>query len=68
ALGFDYTSLHWADTTKPSPEVTGEDDPFPDEIFDAPGLIPETADSETEAPLAWNEDEKVSRRDFERAA
>ena len=66
ALGFDYTSLHWADTTKPSPEVTGDDDPFPEEIFDAPGLIPETADAE--AALAGHEDEEVSRRDFERAA
>ena len=68
ALGFDYTSLHWADTTKPSPEVTGDDDPFPDEIFDAPGLIPETADAEAEASMARNEDQEVSRRDFERAA
>ena len=66
ALGFDYTSLHWADTTKPSPEVTGEDDPFPEEIFDSPGLIPETAEAET--ALAWHEDEEVRRRAFERAA
>jgi hypothetical protein len=34
--GFDYTALHWADTTKPSPEVTGEEDPFPEGIFEAP--------------------------------
>ncbi len=66
ALGFDYTSLHWADTTKPSPEVTGDDDPFPEEIFDAPGVVPETADAE--APLDGHEGQKVSSRDFERAA
>ncbi len=39
--GFDYTALHWADTTKPSPEVTDEADPFPEGIFETP-----------EAPLA----------------
>ncbi len=40
--GFDYTALHWADTTKPSPEVTGEPDPFPEGIFEAPDatLVP----------------------------
>jgi hypothetical protein len=35
-LGFDYTALHWADTTKPSPEVADETDPFPEGIFEAP--------------------------------
>ena len=68
ALGFDYTSLHWADTTKPSPEVTGDDDPFPDEIFDAPGLIPETADAEAEASMARNENQEVSHSGYEHAA
>lgn len=35
-LGFDYTALHWADTTKPSPEVADDSDPFPEGIFEAP--------------------------------
>ncbi|HEX7791288.1 MAG TPA: lipo-like protein, partial [Afipia sp.] len=39
--GFDYTALHWADTTKPSPEVADDTDPFPEGIFETP-----------EAPLA----------------
>lgn len=68
ALGFDYTSLHWADTTKPSPEVTGEDDPFPAEIFEAPGIVPEAADAEAEAAMARNEREEMRRGDFEHAA
>ncbi len=65
ARGFDYTALHWADTTKPSPEVTDEEDPFPEEIF-APGIVPEAADAETEAAMVWTED--VSPRRFENAA
>jgi hypothetical protein len=32
-LGFDYTSLHWADTPKP-PEEVAEDDPFPEGVFE----------------------------------
>lgn len=36
ARGFDYTALHWADTTKPSPEVADEADPFPAGVFEAP--------------------------------
>jgi len=50
-LGFDYTALHWADTTKPSAEVADEADPFPAGIFeteDAP-LAPDDA-AATEAP------------------
>jgi hypothetical protein len=68
ALGFDYTALHWADTTKPSPEVTGEDDPFPAEVFEAPGIVPETPDAQEKAPLAWHKNKEVSTHDIERAA
>ena len=50
--GFDYTSLHWADTPKPPGEVADSEDPFPAGIFKAPGLVPETI--EAEAPLAEN--------------
>lgn len=42
-LGFDYTALHWADTTKPSPEVADDSDPFPEGVVEAPGvtLVPD---------------------------
>lgn len=39
-LGFDYTTLHWADTPKPPEEVAGTDDPFPEGVFEAPDLAP----------------------------
>jgi hypothetical protein len=45
--GFDYTKLHWADTPKPPREVAEADDPFPEGVFEAPGLVP---DGEMEAP------------------
>jgi hypothetical protein len=48
-LGFDYTKLRWADTIKPPPEVADGSDPFPEEIFAVPQLVPETADQEA----AW---------------
>lgn len=44
--GFDYTKLHWADTPKPPREVAEADDPFPEGVFEAPGLVPEFADAE----------------------
>ena len=45
--GFDYLSLHWADKPKPLAEVAGTFDPFQEPV-DAPPLVPETADEETE--------------------
>jgi len=50
--GFDYTKLHWADTPKPPREVAEEDDPFPEGVFEAPGLVPELADADGELPVA----------------
>jgi hypothetical protein len=47
-LGFDYTSLHWADRQKPLPEVAGSVDPFP-EHAEAPAIVPETADANAAA-------------------
>lgn len=40
--GFDYTSLHWSDRPKP-PEEVADEDPFPDDIFEAPEatLVPD---------------------------
>ncbi len=43
-LGFDYTSLHWADKQKPLAEVAGPLDPFPESI-DSPPLVPGPADT-----------------------
>ncbi len=43
--GFDYTTLHWADTPKPPQEVAEEDDPFPEGVFEAAGLVPELSES-----------------------
>lgn len=42
--GFDYTALHWADRPKP-PEEVADEDPFPDDIFEAPEatLVPDLA-------------------------
>ena len=40
-LGFDYTSLHWADKPRPLREVAGSIDPFP-HADAAPSLVPET--------------------------
>ena len=50
-LGFDYTALHWADTTKPSPEVADDSDPFPEGIFETPeaALAPSDAAAEEAA-------------------
>jgi hypothetical protein len=45
--GFDYLSLHWADKQKPLAEVAGAFDPFQVAV-DAPSLVPETPDTETE--------------------
>jgi hypothetical protein len=45
--GFDYLSLHWADKQKPLAEVAGTFDPFQVAV-DAPSLVPETPDPETE--------------------
>jgi hypothetical protein len=45
--GFDYTMLHWADKPKPLEEVAGTFDPFPPTI-EAPPLVPEAPDEETE--------------------
>jgi len=42
-LGFDYTSLHWADRQKPLAEVAGAFDPFPGSV-PAPSLVPQTPD------------------------
>jgi hypothetical protein len=48
--GFDYTALHWADTTKPSPEVADESDPFPG-IFEAPeATLAPTGETAAETP------------------
>ena len=47
-LGFDYTSLHWADKQKPLAEVAGPLDPFPESI-DSPPLVP--GPSDTLAPV-----------------
>lgn len=49
-LGFDYTSLHWADKQKPLPGVAGAFDPFPGGR-EKPPLLPETVDA-TAAPDA----------------
>jgi hypothetical protein len=49
-LGFDYTSLHWADRQKPLPEVAGSVDPFPGSVA-SPALVPEATD-ETTSPDA----------------
>jgi permuted papain-like amidase YaeF/Yiix C92 family enzyme len=43
-LGFDYTSLHWADKQKPLAEVAGPLDPFPESI-DSPPLVPGAPDT-----------------------
>ena len=43
-LGFDYTSLHWADKQKPLAEVAGPLDPFPESI-NSPPLVPGPADT-----------------------
>jgi hypothetical protein len=45
-LGFDYTTLHWADKQKPLREVADAFGPFQESIT-APPLVPETADAET---------------------
>jgi hypothetical protein len=45
-LGFDYTSLHWADKQKPLREVADAFGPFQGSI-EAPSLVPETIDEET---------------------
>jgi hypothetical protein len=45
-LGFDYTSLHWADKQKPLREVADAFGPFQGSI-EAPPLVPETIDEET---------------------
>src|SRR5438445_8024170 len=42
-LGFDYTSLHWADKQKPLREVADAFIPFPEPCA-APSLVPEAAD------------------------
>lgn len=49
-LGFDYTSLHWADRQKPLPEVAGSVDPFPGSVA-SPAIVPEATD-ETATPDA----------------
>ena len=51
--GFDYTTLHWADTPKPPAEVAGDEDPFPEGVFEAPEatLVP-SADDERARELA----------------
>ena len=51
-LGFDYTALHWADTTKPSPEVADDSDPFPEGIFEAPEATLAPSDAAAEEPPA----------------
>ena len=43
-LGFDYTSLHWADKQKPLAEVAGALDPF-HAGADSPPLVPEPPDT-----------------------
>ncbi len=52
-MGFDYTALHWADTTKPSPEVADVSDPFPEGVFETPEvtLVP---DGEADAQIHAN--------------
>jgi hypothetical protein len=45
-LGFDYTSLHWADRQKPLPEVAGSVDPFPGSVA-SPAIVPEATDETT---------------------
>ena len=45
-LGFDYTSLHWADRQKPLPEVAGSVDPFPGSVA-SPAIAPEATDETT---------------------
>ena len=45
-LGFDYTSLHWADKPKPLREVAGASDPFQGHV-EAPGLAAESAWAES---------------------
>ena len=42
-LGFDYTSLHWADRQKPLAEVAGAFNPFPG--MEAPPRLPEAIDA-----------------------
>jgi hypothetical protein len=37
--GFDYTTLHWADKPKPPQEVAGDEDPFPEGVFQSAGDI-----------------------------
>jgi hypothetical protein len=48
-LGFDYTTLHWADKQKPLREVAGAFGPFPEPVR-SPPLVPETTDPETSLP------------------
>jgi len=58
-LGFDYTSLHWADRQKPLPEVAGglaafpgaDDDDF-DGFLETPPLVPEAIDATAAADAA----------------
>jgi Permuted papain-like amidase enzyme, YaeF/YiiX, C92 family len=52
-LGFDYTSLHWADKQKPLREVADAFGPFQD-FLEAPPLVPETLD-EAASPCAEEE-------------
>lgn len=66
--GFDYTALHWADTPKPPAEVAGTDDPFPEGIFEAPGLVPDTMEDDVEGDLAAAMAQNVAPRAFEQAA
>jgi hypothetical protein len=48
-LGFDYTTLHWADKQKPLREVADAFGPFPEPVS-TPSLVFETAGAETKIP------------------
>jgi hypothetical protein len=57
-LGFDYTTLRWADTPKP-PEEVADDDPFPEGVFEGTKVaadLPFAVDGETAALVPANDD------------